>query len=87
MHNPVDRVEGNEHPTAGGRVHRWWYLLFVVQFVGLLWPGLYNWRTPELIGIPFFYWYQLLCVLLCSLLTTLIYLGTRKPGEPGHPGS
>ena len=37
----------------------WWYLLFLVQFVSLLWPAFYNKLEPTLIGIPFFYWYQL----------------------------
>ena len=38
----------------------WWYLLLLVQFVAVLWPPFYNKADPTLIGIPFFYWYQLL---------------------------
>ena len=45
------------------RKHRgwsWWYLLFLVQFVAVLWPPFYNTADPSWAGMPFFYWYQLL---------------------------
>jgi hypothetical protein len=29
-------------------------------------------------GIPFFYWYQLLWVLISAVITALIYLATEK---------
>ena len=38
----------------------WWYLLFVVQVAAVVWPPLYNRLEPSWIGMPFFYWYQLL---------------------------
>ena len=34
-------------------------LLFLVPFVGTLIPPIYNTKDPTLIGIPFFYWYQM----------------------------
>jgi Protein of unknown function (DUF3311) len=37
----------------------WWYLLLLVQFVAVLWPPFYNRVEPSLVGLPFFYWYQL----------------------------
>jgi hypothetical protein len=55
----------------------WWYLLFVVQFVALLWPPLYNRAEPAFIGIPFFYWYQLLWVGNSAALTALVYRATE----------
>ena len=45
----------------------WWYLLFVVQFVAVLWPPFYNKVEPPWIGIPFFYWYQLLWVIISAV--------------------
>ena len=58
----------NEH--AGWR---WWYLLFLLQFIGVLWPPFYNRVDPSWLGLPFFYWYQLLWVVLSALITALIY--------------
>ena len=55
----------------------WWYLLFLVQFVLILWPSLYNSVEPTLIGIPFFYWYQLLVVIIGAVLTAVVYFATR----------
>ena len=40
----------------------WWYLLFLIQFVAVLWPPFYNTAEPSWAGIPFFYWYQMLWV-------------------------
>jgi hypothetical protein len=56
---------------------RWWYLLFVVQFVAVLWPPFYNSVEPRWIGIPFFYWYQMLWVVISAVITAVIYLATR----------
>ena len=38
----------------------WWYLLFVVQLVAVVWPPFYNKVEPSWIGMPFFYWFQML---------------------------
>ena len=48
-------------------------LLLLIPFVGLLWVPFYNGRSPELLGFPFFYWYQLAWVPLGSLVTWLVY--------------
>jgi hypothetical protein len=54
----------------------WWYLLFVVQFVAIIWPPLYNSLTPTLYGIPFFFWYQMLWVVIGAVLTAIVYFAT-----------
>ncbi len=38
----------------------WILLLLLIPFIALLYPPFYNVKDPELIGIPFFYWFQLL---------------------------
>jgi Protein of unknown function (DUF3311) len=55
----------------------WWYLLFVVQFVAVLWPPFYNRLEPRWLGLPFFYWYQLLWVIISAVFTATVYLATR----------
>jgi Protein of unknown function (DUF3311) len=55
----------------------WWYLLFVVQFVGLLWLPFYNRAEPAFMGIPFFYWYQLLWVAISAVFTAIVYRATE----------
>jgi hypothetical protein len=65
---------------AGGERRRgwsWWYLLFVIQFIAMLWPPFYNRAEPTLIGMPFFYWYQLLWVIIGAILTAIIYFAPR----------
>lgn len=55
----------------------WWYLLFVVQFLVALWPPFYNRIEPTLMGIPFFYWFQLLWVIVSAVFTAIIYFVTQ----------
>jgi Protein of unknown function (DUF3311) len=56
----------------------WWYLLFLIQFVAALWPPFYNKAEPYLAGIPYFYWYQMLWVILGAVLTAIVYFATES---------
>lgn len=49
------------------------WLLLVVPYIALLWVPFYDFRTPDLWGFPFFYWYQLLWVPVTAFLTWLVY--------------
>ena len=44
-------------------------MLLLIQFIAVLWPPFYNRVEPEWIGMPFFYWYQLLWVIIGAVLT------------------
>jgi hypothetical protein len=60
------------------RPSRWWYVLLVLPFVGLLYPPLYAKDSPELFGFPFFYWYQFAWVPIAALLTWTVYRALRR---------
>ena len=67
---------------GGTRVHdrstaRRWYLLLLLPFAGLLYPPLYAHMDPHVFGIPFFYWYQGLWLVLTAAITTVVYRRTR----------
>jgi len=51
----------------------WALLLLLLPFIVLLWPPFYTFDQPELMGIPFFYWFQLLMVVLTAILTAVLY--------------
>jgi Protein of unknown function (DUF3311) len=55
----------------------WWYLLFIIQFVAVLWPPFYNKTEPAIGGMPFFYWYQLAWVIIAAILTAIVYFVTE----------
>lgn len=63
--------------TEPKRSRKGWYVLFVIPFIGTLFPQFYNQATPALVGLPFFYWYQLLWVVITGFLTFFVYLVTR----------
>ncbi|QNP70302.1 DUF3311 domain-containing protein [Streptomyces roseirectus] len=48
-------------------------LCLFAPFVALLWVGSYSKVDPTFIGIPFFYWYQMLWVLISTALTMTAY--------------
>ena len=54
-----------------------WYWLFLAPFFGAFFPWIYNTNDPEFIGIPFFYWYQMLWVPLTVLITIFVYVQTK----------
>ncbi|MFE6284620.1 DUF3311 domain-containing protein [Streptomyces sp. NPDC057877] len=45
----------------------------IAPFVSMLWVGSYAKTDPTLIGIPFFYWYQMAWVVVSAGLTSLAY--------------
>jgi hypothetical protein len=81
----------HRHAAAAGS--RWWNLLLLIPFIGLLWVPFYNRIEPSIFGIPFFYWYQFLWVPLTSLLIYAVHVLTddapddaRQPrDEAGRP--
>ena len=54
-----------------------WYWLFAIPFVFTLLPWIYNTRSPELFGMPFFYWYQMAWVPITVIITILVYVKTK----------
>ena len=70
----MNEPRNNRHGARSG--WSWWYLLFVAQFVASLWVSFYNRADPTWIGIPFFYWYQMLWVIIGAILTAIVYFET-----------
>ncbi len=82
---PAARAGIRKAQLPGGHMNRqvnratgwsWWYLLLLIQFVAVLWPPFYNKAEPSWIGMPFFYWYQLLWVIIGAILTAIVYFVT-----------
>jgi len=72
----MSRTPGPSTPTADHS--NWWSLLLVIPFVALLWVPFYNRLEPAIFGIPFFYWYQFLWVILTSLIIVIVDARTRE---------
>lgn len=49
------------------------YLLLLIPFIATLWVPFYASGKPEAFGIPFFYWYQFLWVIISAVLTAFVY--------------
>ena len=64
-----------------GKPKRAWYWLLLAPFIAELWPPLYNHLEPRLFGMPFFYWYQLIWVVLTSGLLGVVLWATRDRGD------
>ncbi|MDE8347869.1 MAG: DUF3311 domain-containing protein [Acidocella sp.] len=50
---------------------RW---LLIAVFVLALAVPFFNQAEPSLFGFPFFYWYQMLIVPVCALLTFVVFV-------------
>jgi len=55
----------------------WARLLLLLPFLGMLWVSSYNSVEPTVAGVPFFYWYQLLWVLLSAAIVAVVYVTER----------
>jgi len=54
-----------------------WYYLLLIPFIFALWPASYSMAAPALWGFPFFYWYQILWILLTALISYIVYAATK----------
>ncbi|HLJ64974.1 MAG TPA: DUF3311 domain-containing protein [Stellaceae bacterium] len=66
--------EGNGARSANG----WANWLLLIPFIVLLWVPFYNRAEPSFMGFPFFYWFQLLWIVLGAVVTGFVYLLTRN---------
>jgi len=66
----------DEHAPARPVV--WARLLLLIPFVAMLWVSSYNSMEPAWSGVPFFYWYQLLWVIVGAVFTALVYFLTEE---------
>jgi hypothetical protein len=57
-------------------MHRWHWsrILLLIPFIAVLWVPFYDRAEPSLAGFPFFYWYQLLWVILSVGVIGVVYL-------------
>jgi hypothetical protein len=65
------REQANQDATRSGS--KWWLLLLLLPYVGLLFPSIYSRIDPTLLGIPFFIWYQFLWVFITVAITATVY--------------
>jgi membrane protein implicated in regulation of membrane protease activity len=56
-------------------------VLLAAPLVALLWVGSYASQKPRLWGFPFFYWYQLLWVIIAATMTTVAYFLVTRTGH------
>ncbi|HVZ91859.1 MAG TPA: DUF3311 domain-containing protein [Rhizomicrobium sp.] len=64
------------------RPSRFRYALLAAPFVAMLAVPSYNRIDPQLAGVPFFYWYQLLWIGLGALLLALVRRAERRRNDP-----
>ena len=58
-----------------GKVKRLvWHLILFVPFFTAIWVPLYNRVEPSFYGIPFFYWFQFVLIVIAAVVTGLAYL-------------
>lgn len=73
----VDDGPANDRRSQEQHSKRWWYLLLLLPFIGLLFPPLYAFDEPRLFGMPFFYWYQFAWLFISAGVVSIVYRATR----------
>jgi hypothetical protein len=54
------------------------HLLLLIPYVAMMWVPSYNRIEPELAGVPFFYWYQLLWIVLGAAVMLPLYVREER---------
>ena len=72
------RPAQHKAPQARRRERSRWYLLLLVALVIPLLTPLYNRISPQLWGLPFFYWCQMAFVVMGASVTGIVQLATRR---------
>ena len=62
------------------RRFRFVHLLLGVPYFAVLWPPFYNRIDPAIAGIPFFYWYQMLWIVIGAAVLVPVYLADERVG-------
>ncbi len=57
-------------------------MLFLVILAATLAVPFFNKVNPTLFGFPFFYWYQIVCVPIASILIFIIFRAEDKADAP-----
>ncbi len=78
----LTRTAPDPERPAGRTDRSAWNWLLALPLVTVLYPPLYNRADPALLGIPFFYWYQLAMIPVSVACTLLVYrrTGARVTG-------
>jgi hypothetical protein len=66
-------MSGRSKEHLPARPVAWARLLLLVPFVAVLWVPFYDSVEPTWWGIPFFYWYQLLWIILGAIIIAIVY--------------
>lgn len=57
---------------------RAWYWLLLLPLIATLVPPFYARAAPAVAGFPFFYWYQIVWIVLAAAITWIVYVQQRK---------
>lgn len=75
--------------SSASQTRRWrraMPLLLIIPYIGTLWVSTYASITPEVWGIPFFYWYQFLWIAIGAAIIIVVYLAEDRTGESTGDG-
>ncbi|HEY1991408.1 MAG TPA: DUF3311 domain-containing protein [Gammaproteobacteria bacterium] len=50
-----------------------WYVILFIPFFVAIWVSLFNRIEPSFYGIPFFYWFQFILIVVAAAVTGLAY--------------
>lgn len=76
--------------AEGGKARRRFrlvHLLLIVPYIAVLWVPYFNRTEPALAGVPFFYWYQMLWIVLGAALLWPIYWAEERDNADKNDGA
>ena len=59
----------------------WAMWLLLIPIATIIYPPLYSHDKPELVGVPFFVWYQMAAVVFGGVVTAIVYILRGAEGK------
>lgn len=73
MSAPKPNATDDKTHATGEKANTRWYWLLLIPYIAIFWLPSYNSVEPVAFGVPFFYWYQLLWVVLSTLVIGVVF--------------
>jgi hypothetical protein len=67
-------MAGSGSSGDGPKGRHWVRALLLLPYLAVMTVPFYNSVEPTLFDVPFFYWYQMLWIVICAVIVAIVYL-------------
>lgn len=66
-------LQGKGVNEVAAKTRNGFYWLLLLPFIGTLIPSIYAKSNPQFLGMPYFYWYLIMWIILTGIIGGIVY--------------